>query len=196
MSLRTLTSLFVLLAATVVAAPAATAEQLENDHYSFTDSHIEQEEHGDDFCGGTIAFPVRYDLAVEGFFHVVRRGNGLVYFADAFRFTESYTNVLNGQSLTILRAGRNADQAVVDNGDGTLTITFKSTGRTTILGPDGNVLFRDNGQVQGSFVVDHGGTPGDPEDDEFVEFLGETKLVGRLDTAERDFCEDLVAFLG
>lgn len=196
MHVRTLTSLFVLLAATMIAAPAATAEQLENDHYMFTDSHIEQVEHGDDFCNGDIEFPVRYDLTVEGFFHVVRRGNGLVYFADSFRFTESYTNVLNDKSLTHLRAGRNADQTVVDNGDGTLTITFKSTGRMTIIGPDGNVLFRDNGQVQASFVVDHSGTPGDPEDDEFLEFLGESKQVGRLDTADRDFCEDIVEFLG
>lgn len=195
MRARTLTSLFVLLAATVIAAPAATAEQVVNDHFTFTESYIEQVENPG-FCGGTVDFPVRYDLAIEGFAHAVIRGDGLLYFANQFRLTESWTNVLNGKSLTQVKAGRNADQSIVDNGDGTLTITFKDTGRTTVIGPDGNVVFRDNGQVQGSFVIDHGGTPTDPSDDEFVEFLGESKLAGRLDTAGRDFCADIVAFLG
>ena len=196
MYLRTLTSLSVLLAATVVAAPAASAGQVVNEHYSFFESHIEQEEHGDEFCGGTIEFPVRSDVTAEGFFHGVRRGNGLVYFADRFMVTESYTNVLNDKSLTHEIVGRNGDQVIVDNGDGTLTITFKFTGRTNIYGPDGTLLFRDVGQVRGSFVIDHGGTLGNPDDDVFLEFLGDSKRVGHWDTEGRDFCEDVVALLG
>jgi hypothetical protein len=197
MHLRTLAApAVVLLAATLVAPPVATADQVENDHYSFTDSHIEQEEHGDDFCGGTVEFPVRYDVTAEGFFHGVRRGDGLVYFADMFRVVESYTNVLNGKSLTQRRAGRYGDVSIVDNRDGTLTITFKFTGRTHVIGPDGDLLFRDVGQLQESIIVDHGGTPGDPDDDEFVEYLGEDKRVGRWDTEGRDFCTDVVELLG
>jgi hypothetical protein len=186
----------VLLAATLVAPPVATAEQVENDHYSFTESHIEQEEHGDDFCGGTVEFPVRYDATVDGFFHGVRRGDGLVYFADVFRVVESYTNVLNDKSLTQRTAGRRGDASIVDNGDGTLTITFRFTGRTHVIGPDGDVLFRDVGQVEESIVVDHAGTLDDPEDDTFVEYLGVGKRVGRWDTEGRDFCTDVVELLG
>ena len=62
MHARTPASLVVLLAASVIAAPAASAEQVKNDHYVFSESHIEQEEHGDEFCGGTIEFPVRSDV--------------------------------------------------------------------------------------------------------------------------------------
>ena len=185
-----------LLAAAASLAPPASAEQLENDHFTFVDSHIEQEEHGLDFCGGTIEFPVLWQGEGKVFVHAVRRGDGLVYFADKFHAVESYTNTLNGKSLTFDTTSRGGDQKVVDNGDGTLTITFKSTGRTFVYGPDGERLFVDAGQFLGQFVVDHGGTPGDPDDDEFLEDLGELKLTGRQDSVDRDFCADLVTFLG
>ena len=58
------------------------------------------------------------------------------------------------------------------------------------------VTFRDSGLFMGRYLVDHGGTPGDPSDDEFIAYLGDLKEVRRRDTFGRDYCEDLAAFLG
>lgn len=70
-----------------------------------------------------------------------------------------------------------------------------ATGNEKWYGPDGKVLFRNPGQVRFEILIDHGGTPGDPSDDEFLEFLGIVKdSTGRNDLEGRDFCDDLVEF--
>jgi hypothetical protein len=57
------------------------------------------------------------------------------------------------------------------------------------------VLFRNPGQVRFELLVDHGGTPSDPSDDEFLEFLGVVKgSTGRNDLEGRNFCDDLREF--
>ena len=61
---------------------------------------------------------------------------------------------------------RDKDQRVTDNGDGTLTILVLATGNSTLYGPDGKAIARNPGQIRFEFLVDHGGTPTDPSDDE------------------------------
>jgi hypothetical protein len=81
---------------------------------------------------------------------------------------------------------------VTDNGDGTLTILVMGTGNSTLYGPEGNAIARDPGQIRFEVLIDHGGTPSDPSDDEFLEFLGDVKpSTGRSD----DFCEAAVEAL-
>jgi hypothetical protein len=183
-------------AASAVIAPSADARVVSKEHYAFTESHVEQEEHGADFCPN-VEFPVLSESDVEGTLLIKTKGSGPHgYFADRFRATHVYTNLENGKSLTSVSDTRVADQTIVDNGDGTITITAKGTGRTFTYGPDGNRLFVDAGQIRFSFVIDYNGTPDNFDDDVFVADLGEHKLTGRRDTADRDFCEDLVTFLG
>ena len=72
-----------------------------------------------------------------------------------------------------------------------------STGSLKVFGPDGEILFRDPGQVRFELLIDHGGTPTDPTDDEELEFLGIVKgSTGRNDTEGRDFCADIHEFIG
>jgi len=89
------------------------------------------------------------------------------------------------------------DLKVTDNGDGTLTILVNAAGGQRIYGPDGKLLFRDPGMVRYEFLIDHNGTPTDPEDDEFLEFLGVVKGSTGLNESEgRDFCDDIRMFIG
>jgi hypothetical protein len=65
------------------------------------------------------------------------------------------------------------------------------------FGPDGELLLIDAGTFRFEILIDHGGTPTDPSDDEFLEFLGVVKdLTGRADTAGRDFCDDIHEIIG
>ena len=56
----------------------------------------------------------------------------------------------------------NKDLKVIDNGDGTLTIIVFATGNATVFDAGGKAIGRNPGQVRFEFLVDHGGTPGDP----------------------------------
>jgi hypothetical protein len=88
------------------------------------------------------------------------------------------------------RAHRSAPPSF--NGDGTLTILILATGNDVLYGPDGKAIGRNPGQIRFEILVDHGGTPTDPSDDEFLANLGAVKgSTGRSD----DFCEAAVPAL-
>ena len=81
------------------------------------------------------------------------------------------------------------DLKVTDNGDGTLTILVLGTGNFVVYDHDGKAIARNPGQVRFEILIDDGGTPQDPSDDEFLEFLGDVKgSTGRND----DFCAAVV----
>ena len=92
----------------------------------------------------------------------------------------------NGNFVTEHVVGaRQGPQRVTDNGDGTLTVVQLSTGNATVYNSSGKAIGRNPGQIRIEFVVDHGGTPSDPSDDEALEFLGDVKgSTGRTD----DYC--------
>ena len=82
--------------------------------------------------------------------------------------------------------------AAVDNGDGTLTVTFLATGNDVTYGPDGKAIARNPGQVRFELLIDHNGTPADPADDEVIAFVRVVKeSTGRTD----DFCAAAVPAL-
>jgi hypothetical protein len=139
---------------------------------------------------------ILYEEDIQGRFLANSRGrDGLVYFSSTVRGTQSWTNLATDKSYSTVFNGVDKDQRVTDNGDGTLTILVLVTGNETWYGPDGNALFRNPGQVRFELLVDHGGTPSDPSDDEFLEFLGVVKgSTGRNDLEGRDFCDDLREF--
>ncbi|GAA2033427.1 hypothetical protein GCM10009819_16880 [Agromyces tropicus] len=199
MELRTaIAAIAVILGVAVVApAPAFAAGAPEVDHFVETESHIEQEAHGPDWCGGTVPFEVRWDRRTEGSFVGHARGDALWYGLASFRSVEVYTNVENGKTYTSEFRGGDRDSSVVDNGDGTLTITVRVTGSTQYTGPDGRKVYLDAGAFTVSFLIDHNGTPGDPSDDLDVEdgFLGVDGPYGRFDTWDRDLCADILELL-
>lgn len=191
---RTLLAALAIALVSLLAVPAADAKLVFKEHFAFTDSHIEQEEHGDEFCPN-VEFLTLFEIEARGQDVVKLKGQSpFPYFASTFKFREVYTNLENGKTFTLLTVGRDADQRIVDNGDGTITLIFQGVGRTHVIGPDGDRLFTDAGQFRFVAVVDYNGTPGDPEDD--IELSFEVvKEVGHAGTEGRDFCEDLVIFL-
>ena len=63
---------------------------------------------------------------------------------------------------------------------------------TPVYGMDGKAIARNPGQVRDEILIDNNGTPQDPSDDEFLEFIQEIKgSTGRTD----DFCAAAVPAL-
>jgi hypothetical protein len=168
-----------------MAATPAVAKPLERVHFDETTSEVV-----DDFCGD---LTVRIDTDVHGSFLFNFHGpDGLGYGAEKLHSTTTYTNLATGKSMTEVLNGLSKDLKVTDNGDGTLTLLGLSTGSFKVFGPDGEFLFNDPGQIRFELLIDHAGTPTDPSDDEFLEFLGIVKgSTGRNDTQDLDFCEVL-----
>lgn len=146
----------------------------------------------DDFCdvaGLTVQADRTVDLRVMQNPH---GPDGLIYFLQHIRVNTVYTNVANGNTFTEVEKSVGKDLRVTDNDDGTLTILVLATGNLVAYGPDGKAIARNPGQVRFEILVDHGGTPTDPSDDEELEFLGFVKeSTGRTD----DFCAAIVPVL-
>jgi hypothetical protein len=136
---------------------------------------------------------VRIDFVADGSLLVKsKRGDDLAYFLEHLSETGVLTSLANGKSVTQVSRDIDQDMLVTDNGDGTLTILAKSVGVDVLYSSDGEVLARNPGQTRVEVLIDHGGTPSDPSDDEFLEFLGVVKgSTGRND----DFCAAIEAEL-
>lgn len=165
----------------------ASAQPIEHEHF-----HDESPPEVSTECPGLTLLIAE---VVDGSFLLVPHGpDGLAYGMEHVRGTTTVTNLATDKTFTINFNFATKDLSVTDNGDGTLTIEAISAGRQQVFGPDGERLFIDAGQTAFSVLIDDAGTPTDPSDDEFLEFLGISKQVGRLDTAERDFCADVAEF--
>jgi hypothetical protein len=170
-------------------AGLAAAQPIAQEHFHDSGSEVIEE-----FCGD---LTVRHDFEVDVYFSGKPHGpDGLIYFADRARGTDAWTNLANDKTFTVTFAGQQKDQQVTDNGDGTLTIQVLLTGRAFAYGPDGTrFLFLDAGMFRFQFLVDHGGTPTDPDDDEEIEGSFEVlQDVGRADIA--DFCDVIHDIIG
>jgi hypothetical protein len=174
-------------AAVTVATTASAGGQLFRELIDEKEAAIEL-----DFCG-IEGLDVEFATHRVGMVHAVPHGrDGLVYFGFNLKVTDVVTNLANGNSVTSFATIRDKDQRVTDNGDGTLTILVLTTGNAVLYGEDGKAIARNPGQARVEFLIDHGGTPTDPSDDEFLEFLGVVKdSTGRSD----DFCEVAVPLL-
>ena len=168
-------------------AGGASAKPLEH-----TDFHDEFSETINDFCGVS-GLTVQVDSVEDGRFLFNPHGpDGLAYAHTNVSFTNVLTNVANDNTVTSVGKVVDKDLRVTDNGDGTLTILVLTTGPAAVYGPDGKAIARNPGQVRFELLVDHGGTPTDPSDDEFLEDLGVVKeSTGRTD----DFCAAVVPVL-
>ncbi len=142
---------------------------------------------GSTFCG---LVGVAIHGEEHGYFSIQTRGNSAFpYFADRLYTSYTYTNPETGLSLTVNSRGAGKDLHVVDNGDGTLTITGQFAGIQRSYGPDGELLFPESGLFRQTVIVDYNGTI-DPDDDEFLSPVGEPMIAGPHPTDGRDFCAD------
>jgi hypothetical protein len=172
-------------AAAVVVATAASGGQVLQETIHEEDTFVV-----DDFCdepGLNVEVAFVLDISV----HVVPHGpDGLAYFLQ--HGTRSETLTANGKTLTSFARITEKDLRVTDNGDGTLTIIILATGNAVLYGEDGEAIARNPGQSRFELVVDDGGTPDDPFDDEEISFRIVKESTGRSD----DFCEAAVPALG
>jgi hypothetical protein len=145
----------------------------------------------DDFCdveGLTVELSFVLDLRV----HAVPRGRDrLVYFLSHGKRTEVITNLANDRFVTTAAKVIEKDLRVTNNRDGTLTILILATGNATVYGANGKAIARNPGQTRFELVVDHGGTPNDPDDDVELSFRIVKDSTGRTD----DFCGAVVPAL-
>ena len=106
------------------------------------------------------------------------------------------TNLETGGTFTNVFTSNSRDQTIVDNGDGTITITDFASGGSRFYDANGQLVLRDPGQVRFAFDIDYNGTPGDPDDD--IEVPDSFRIVrpstGNSDLSDRDFCADLAEF--
>jgi hypothetical protein len=108
------------------------------------------------------------------------------------------TNLETGGTFTNVFTANSRDHTIVDNGDGTITITTFASGTSRFYDADGNFVLKDPGQFRFAVDIDYNGTPRDPDDD--IEVPDSFQVVrastGNSDLSDRDFCADLVAFTG
>lgn len=145
----------------------------------------------EDFCD-VPGLTVQSDFVVDGRFIVNPHGpDGLAYFKEHVDVSSVDTNLANGKFVTSESVVTEKDLKVTDNGDGTLTILVLATGNAVLYGMDGKAIARNPGQIRFELLFDHGGTPTDPTDDEFLAFLVVKESTGRSD----DFCTAAVTAL-
>jgi len=173
----------VLTASLVLVGAPATAAPVDQGSY-----HEEFTEPIDDLCGVADEHGADY----QGRFHATSHGSdGLVRYVETYRLVNTWTNLETGKTFTEIVSGVTRDAEVTDNGDGTLTIRVMGAGGYRSLDADGQLFLRDPGTVQWEILIDNAGTPGDPFDDEFLEFLGIVRdSTGLNELDGRDFCED------
>ena len=145
-----------------------------------------------DFCG-VAGLDIDFDAAIDFEYTVRSKGSTqLPYFSQFVMGTSTFTNPDNDRYVTEVFHGIEKDLRVTDNGDGTFTILVLETGNSTVYGMDGKAIARNPGQVRDEILIDNNGTPQDPSDDEFLEFIQEIKgSTGRTD----DFCAAAVPAL-
>ena len=154
--------------------------------------HDEFSERVRNFCDVS-GLTVRNDFTIDGRFTIKSRGSEQSpYFQQHGRMRVVTTNVATGKFVTDFSKTLEKDLRITDNGDGTLTILVLATGNAVVYDENGKAIARNPGQVRFELLIDHGGTPTDPADDEFIEFLGIVKgSTGRSD----DFCAAVVPAL-
>jgi hypothetical protein len=176
------------IAGTVLAGTSASAQPIDKGHFhdvGTSDVYTD--------CG----FPAQDSFDVSGNFVFNLRGSSpFPYYRESVRGTVVTTNLETGGTYTNVFTATSKDQTIVDNGDGTITITTFAAGGSRFYDSDGKLVLKDPGEIRFSVVIDYMGTPGNPDDDVFVEdsFQLVRPSTGNSDFSDRDFCADLLEF--
>ena len=172
----------------VLASAPATAKPIDKGHFHdvFTSDVYD--------CDGTQA---QDSGDVSGNFVFNQRGSSAFpYFRESVRGTIVTTNLENDGTYTNVFTANSRDHTIVNNGDGTITITVFASGGSRFYDTDGKLVLRDPGQTRFAVDIDYNGTPGDPSDEVVVpdSFRIVRPSTGHSDLAGRDVCADLAVF--
>ena len=179
------------LAATIAAIAVAAVTALPADARPIEKAHFVNEfVDGPYDCDGT---PALDEGKVR--VHVLGnlRGSSLFpFFVENVNGTVVTTNLDTGGTFTQKFANSGHDHTIVDNGDGTITVTVHGQGIVRYYDQFGRFVLKDPGVLWTSLVLDYNGTPGDPSDD--IEIEGSFQVVRPSKLGDRDFCADLRQF--
>jgi len=145
-------------------------------------------------CDGTPAIDSgEVDVHFTG---VLRGSSPFPYFREHASGTVVTTNTDTGGTYTNVFTSNSHDHTIVDNGDGTITITVNASGSSRYYDQFGNFVLKDPGSIRFAFDVNYHGTPGNPDDDTDVpdSFRVVHPSTGHSDFSGRDFCADLRQF--
>ena len=186
LSVILMTSVVAAMTASLAIAPSASARPIDRGviEDSFTDVL-------DDYCDAP-GLTVDHSVTVNGRFWLnIRKPGTPPYYHEHITFVEVFTND-DGESVTIVSGVNDKDLKITVHADGTATFLVLATGNATMYDSSGTPIARDPGQVRFKLRFDLNGTPTDPSDDEFVDFLGVVKgSTGRSD----DFCDAALSVL-
>ena len=159
------------------AAPAS-AEVIERYSLDYSESGV-----AEDFCGAGLEVAYTYDQTGSG--SVKLRGqDGPLWFHEKLSVTRTFT--YQGMTVTDIEANTVIkDQKIVDNGDGTLNITVLYAGGGRLVGSDGKILAKGDGQIRMLVVIDI----------ESEEVISEELIFGSTGTND-DYCEAMLAHWG
>jgi len=126
----------------------------------------------------------------------LRGSSPFPFYVENVNGTVVTTNLETGGTLTQKFANTGRDHNIVDNGDGTITITVHAQGIVRFYDQFGRFVLKDPGALWFSFVIDYKGTPSDPSDDTDIEgsFQVVRSSTGNSNLSDRDFCADLRQF--
>lgn len=175
-------------AGTILAGTPASARPIDQGHFHnvFTSDVYD--------CDG-IPAQDSGDVGVNFVFN--QRGSSpFPYYRESIHGTALTTNLKTGGTLTNVFSSNSRDHTIVDNGDGTITITTFASGGSRFYDANGKLVLHDPGQTRFAIDIDYNGTPGNPDDD--VEVPDSFRIVrpstGHSDLSGRDFCADLAEF--
>jgi hypothetical protein len=172
-----------------LASAPAQARPLDRGHDHVNETGLDKH-----FCGD-LKVRIHDEYHVNFIFN--SHGDGLPYDHQTIHGRSTFTNVANGKSFAQGGNFIQKDLRVTDNHNGTLTVLVLSSGSSKLFGPNGEMLYNDPGQTRAKILIDDAGTPKDPFDDDFLEFLGVVKgSTGRNDLEGHDFCEDAHDLIG
>ncbi|ROR66404.1 hypothetical protein [Agrococcus jenensis] len=136
-----------------------------------------------DFCGAGV--DAAYTFEVTGSGTIRTRGDGeLLWFHERTRTVQTFT--YDGMTVTDIQPNTlSRDHEIVDNGDGTISITVLLTGGQRLIGSDGKVLAKGDGQVRLLVVIDVATD----------QVLSEEVIFGSTGTND-DFCEAILEHWG
>ena len=172
------------------AAGAAATPVIQNVHFNFTYTHIEQE------IGECldVPFAIRHDGRSNARLQVRTHGtDGPEYLSLRYTTGDVYTNVETGESFTGTTSVREADLKVTEHGDGTITVVAASRGTTKFHDPSGALIAIDSGRVTSTYLIDLM-EPADPEDD-IVLAEEHSEPTGTSSLGEVDVCGLAVEYL-
>jgi hypothetical protein len=173
-------------AAAAIVGPAASAVS-----GGWTTDHFEWGEVNEDTCD-VPGLTVQDEGSGDSRYRTLLRGpDNLPYYEEHAIDTDVYTNLATGESVSLVEQRTFYAEHVTDNGDGTLTIVFISSGTHVMYDGAGAVIDRAAGSASIETVWDHAGTPSDPDHDQFLShrFL-------RDSGNQLDFCGSLVGAIG